>query len=182
MKESKKMEWITLYDSLYPLFVDADPEDLYEWKDNECPDEAAASDFTAMMLEPINSHMREVADFYVVSEETVTNHPNSHSLFGMPACHIQSYTVEKAEMDTGGYFDEVLELWIRLDGTMAMVRCWQLTKGDFSVVARKVEHEVESREDICRESLDDLMYDFEDFVQMLEYCENSVDPYEIEHP
>ena len=54
-------------------------------------------------------------------------------------------------MDTGGYFDEVLELWICLDGTMAMVRCWQLTKGDFSVVARKVEHEVESREDICRE-------------------------------
>lgn len=182
MKTHKEMEWTTLYDALYPLFVDADPADLYEWKDSECPDEAAASDFTAMMLKPINSHMREVADFYVVSEGAMTNHPDSHSLFGMPACHIQSYTVEKAEMDTGGYFDEVLELWIRVDGTMVMVRCWQLTKGDFAVVARKVEREVESREDICRESLDDLMYDFEDFVQMLEYCENSVDPYEIEHP
>ena len=103
-------------------------------------------------------------------------------LVTVPACHIQSYAVEKAEMDTGGYFDEVLELWIRLDGTMVMVRCWQLTKGDFAVVARKVEHEVESREDICVQPLDELMYDFEDFVQMLEYCENSIDPYEIEHP
>ena len=50
------MEWTTLYDALYPLFADADQDDLYEWKDDESPEEAAASDFAAMMLEPINSH------------------------------------------------------------------------------------------------------------------------------